>query len=157
MVVRVVQRGEVHPVGLDLGTIRHVEADGAEDLLHAFPSAHDRMQAAARHGAAGQRHVDGLGGQARVHQRIGQRLAARLQGTFHLLLDLVDARAFGLARLGVELAQALEQLGQRPGLAQEAGLFVFQRGVVVGGGEGGLCIGDDLIQIQGHDGNRGKG
>ncbi len=113
------------------------------------------MQAAARHRAAGQRDVDGLGGQARVHQRVGQRLAARLQRGFHLLLDLVDARALALAGLRVELAEALEQFGQRAGLAEEAGLLVFQRGVVIGGGESGLGVGDDLVQILRHGGGRG--
>ncbi|MNN14232.1 hypothetical protein D3C81_1272890 [compost metagenome] len=155
MVVRVVQRGEVHPVGFDLGAVGDVEADRAEDLLDTLPGAHHRVQAAAADRAARQRDVDGLGGQARIHQRVGQRLAARLQRGFHLLLDLVDACAFALAGFRVELAEALEQFGQRAGLAQEAGFFVFQRGVVIGGGESGLGVSDDLVQILRHGGGRG--
>jgi hypothetical protein len=104
MVVRIVQRGEVHPVGLDLGAVGHIETDRAEDLLDALPRAHHRVQAAAADRTARQRDVDGLRGQARVHQRIGQRLAACLQCGFNLLLDLVDAGAFRLAGFRVELA-----------------------------------------------------
>ncbi len=148
MVVRVVQRREVHPVGFDLGAIGHVEADRAEDLRDALPGVHHRVQAALGHIAAGQRHVDRLGGQARVHQRISQRLAAVVQGRFDAALGQVDTRAFRLARLRIELAQSLEQVGQHAGLAEKARLLVFQRSVVLHRGKRSLGIGDDLVQIQ---------
>jgi hypothetical protein len=99
------------------------------------------MQAAAG-AAARQRDVDRLGGESLVHQRIGERLAARGQRGFDLLLGDVDAGAFGLACFGIELAEALQQLGQRPDLPRKRA-FVFQRGDVGSLFEGLLRVGDD--------------
>ena len=50
MVLRVVERGEVVPVGLDLGAVGDVEADRAENLLDALPGADHRMDAAGARG-----------------------------------------------------------------------------------------------------------
>ena len=47
MVLRVVERGEVVPVGLDLRYVGDVEADGAEDRLDAVLRTRDRVQAPA--------------------------------------------------------------------------------------------------------------
>ena len=46
VVLGVVQRGEAHPVGLDLGALGHVEAHRAEDGLDALDGAAHRVQAA---------------------------------------------------------------------------------------------------------------
>ena len=148
MVVRVVQRREVHPVGFDLGAIGHIETNRTEDLGDALPGVHHRVQAAFGHVAAGQRHVDCFGGQAGVHERIGQRLAAGVQRLFNAALGLVDARALRLARLRIELTEALEQVSQHAGLTEKACLLVFQRGVVLHRGKRVLGIDDDLVQIQ---------
>lgn len=148
MVVRVVQRREVHPVGFDFGAVSHIETDRAEDLGDALPGVHHRVQAALGHVAAGQRYVDRLGCEACVHQRVGQRLAAGRQCLFNAALGLVDTRAFGLACLRIELAQAFEQVGQHAGLTEKACLLIFQRGVVLHRGKRILGIDDDLIQIQ---------
>ncbi|MNC90475.1 hypothetical protein D3C83_65770 [compost metagenome] len=63
MVLRVVQRGEVGPVGLDLGAVGDVEADRSEDLLDAPPGAADRVHAAAAAAAARQGDVERLLGE----------------------------------------------------------------------------------------------
>jgi hypothetical protein len=65
MVLRVVQRGEVVPVGLDFRAVGDIEADRAEDLFDAPPAAADRVQAAPSAAAARQRDVERLPGQAR--------------------------------------------------------------------------------------------
>lgn len=57
--------------------------------------------------------------------------ARQIQELLDLLLGLVDLRAHLALLLGVEFAQPLEQHGQRAILAQEAGLFVFERGGVM--------------------------
>ena len=147
MVFRAVQCGEVEPVGFDLRTVRHVEADRAENLLDALPRLHDRMQAARRKTAARQRHVDRLGGETLVQQRIGERLAARGERRFDLLLRHVDARALSFARFGIELAQPLQQFGERARFAEKTRLLVFERGDVGGVFESALRIGNDLIQV----------
>src|SRR5690606_19845765 len=59
---RRVQRGEVVPVALDLWTVGNFETNGAEQLLDAIKTARDRMQAAARTPATGQRDIQRLGG-----------------------------------------------------------------------------------------------
>ena len=47
MVLRVVERGEVVPVGLDLRAVGDLEADRAPDRLDALPGADHRVDAAA--------------------------------------------------------------------------------------------------------------
>jgi hypothetical protein len=105
------------------------------------------MQAACSEAAAGQRDVNGLSGEALVQERVGKRLTAGRQRGFHLLLDDVDPRAFGLARLGIEFAKALQQLGQRTRFAEKAGFLVLEGGDVVGFPEGFLRVSDNLVQI----------
>src|SRR2546423_5268779 len=63
MVLGVVERGEAHPVGLDLGTVGHIEAHRREDLLDALHRARDRMHRAATALAAGQGDVERFGAQ----------------------------------------------------------------------------------------------
>src|SRR3546814_18396059 len=55
---------------LDLRAVGQLVAQAAEDVGDALDRAADRMQAAARGVAAGQRDVDGFGGQARVERGI---------------------------------------------------------------------------------------
>ena len=73
MVLRVVERGEVVPVVLDLGTVGDVEAERAEERLDALQRARDRMQAADCRAAAGQRDVERLGGELRAELRVRER------------------------------------------------------------------------------------
>ena len=99
MVLRVVQRGEVVPVGLDLGTVGDVEADRAEDRLDPLPGADDRVDAAAAAAAAGQRDVERLLGEPRSSLRARQLGAPALERLLDALLGGVDAPAGGLAFL----------------------------------------------------------
>lgn len=85
--------------------------------------------------------VDGFRSQTGVQLCLRQRGAAQIQELLDLLLGLVDLRAHLALLLGVEFAQPLEQHGQRAILAQEAGLFVFERGGVLGRGETFLRLG----------------
>ncbi len=147
MVLRRVQRGEVEPVVLDLGTVGDVEAHRAEDRLDALHRARDRVQAAGAALAAGQRDVQRLGLELLVEFRVRQRLAARGQRGLDALLELVDLRAAGLLLLDGQAGHALHQLGDLAGLAQEAGLGVLQVSGSRGGGEiaGGLL--QQLIEV----------
>ena len=63
--------------------------------------------------------------------------------SFDALLDGVDGRALRLLLVGRELAEPLQQLGDAAGLAEEAGLGVFEVGWGGGGGEVGFGGGDE--------------
>jgi hypothetical protein len=78
--------------------------------------------------AAGQRHVQRLGAQLGLQLGVGQRVAARLQRASTRCLVCVDRRAARLLLVDAECAQALEQFGQRPGLAEETRLGVLELG-----------------------------
>lgn len=118
-----------------------------KNLFDALPGGEHGVQATGAQASAGQGNVDGFGGQSRVEQRVGHGLTARLQRAFDLLLGRIDPRTFGLACFGIELAEALEQLGQLAGLAKKASFLVFQRGGVGSGGERTLRFADDKFQI----------
>jgi hypothetical protein len=135
VVFRVVQRREAHPVGLDLGTVGHVEAHAAEDGLDAFDGAAHRVQATGAAAAAGQRDVQRLGAQLLLEFGFGQLLAASLQGGFDAGLGLIDLGAAGLLLIGRQRAQALQQFRDAAALAEVARLGVFQRSGVRGGAE----------------------
>src|SRR4051812_21145434 len=92
MVLGIVQRGEVVPVGLDLRTVGDFEADRAPDLLDALPGANHRVDAAAAAAAPGQRDVERLLGEPRVQLRIRKLAAARLERAFYSALGLVESR-----------------------------------------------------------------
>ena len=128
VVGRVVQRGEVEPVVLDLRAVAHVEAHAAEDLLDALPRQADGVQPALPARAAGQRHVQCLGLQLALQLGIGQRLAARVEGRFDGLLGLVDGGATGLLLVHAQGGHAFHQLGHAAGLAEELRLGVLQIG-----------------------------
>jgi hypothetical protein len=66
VVLRAVERREVHPVGLDLGALGDVETHRGEDGLDALDRAADRVQAAGAAATAGQRDVQRLGAQLRL-------------------------------------------------------------------------------------------
>ena len=78
---------------------------------------------------------------------IGQRLPALGEQPLDRFLRGVDARALLALVLGSEPAEALQALGDRPGLAEEAGLFVFQRGRLRHRGESGAGFGHQLLEI----------
>ena len=105
------------------------------------------MQRAGADAAPGQRHVDRFGREPLIQERVGECLAARIQRGFDLAFHDVDARAFGLARVRIELAEALQQLGERSRLAEKACLLVFERSGVGGGFKSALRVGDNLVQV----------
>ena len=116
MILRLVERGEVVPVGLDLRPVRDVEPDRAEDRLDALPGAHDRMDAAEAAVAPWQRDVERLLRQARIQLRLGQSFAPRDERIFDALFGLIDAAAGDAALLGRQLPQPLERSVSAPDL-----------------------------------------
>ena len=98
--------------------------------------------------AAGQGDIERLGGQTALRAaalRIASRRALSADST--AFLGDVDRRAGGLALLGRQLAQALEQLGERAALAEVARLGLFQRIGVGSGGERRAGFANELIEI----------
>ncbi len=150
MVFRVVQGREIGPVVLDFGAIGHIEADGTENGFDPLPSLDDGMDAPEAAAAAGQADVYGFGGQALVQFGLRHVGAPLVQQRFDLLLDLVDARPFGLLALGVQLRQPFQQRGQRALLAEKARLGVFQRGGVAGLRELFLGLDDQVVSLRSH-------
>mmetsp|Transcript_37514 Transcript_37514/g.87439 ORF Transcript_37514/g.87439 Transcript_37514/m.87439 type:complete len:561 (+) Transcript_37514:3391-5073(+) len=138
VVLGVVQRRKAVPVGLDLGAVGHVEAHRREDSLDALHRAGDGMQAAGAALAAGQGDVQGLGLELLLELGGGQGVAAGRQGGFDGQLALIDLGATRLFLFDAQRTQALHQLGHSAGLAEEAGLGVFQFGGRRGGSEIGL-------------------
>ena len=147
---RDVERREVEVVFLDLGTIRHVEADGAEDLLDPLDGERDRMQATRGRPPAGQRHVQPLRSQP-LGQPFGTDcLDAGVELRLDALLDLVERLAtLGLLGPG-QRSQSLEQRGQCTTLAQEGRLGICQPGLVGHGVKTGAGLFDQLLQIIHH-------
>src|SRR5262249_20611735 len=92
-------------------------------------------------------HVESLGSEPALHLRLGERLAAILQGLLDALLGLVDPGTRSLARLAGETAHLLEQFGERARLAEELGLGVLQRGGVRAGFEKAARGGYDFVQV----------
>jgi hypothetical protein len=128
MVLGVVQRREAHPVGLDLRAIGDVEAHRPEDRLDALDRARHRMQTALAAAPAGQRDVERLRMQLRIELGLRERQAALLQRGLDALLHAVDRRAARFLLVDRERAERLEQLGDTPGLAEEARFRVLQFG-----------------------------
>ena len=155
MVFGRVQRGEVEPVGFDLGAARHFKAHGTEDGLDALQRERDRMQTASTARAAGQGHVQRLGLQLRLQLGLGQGIAARRQRGLDRLLGQVDGGAAGFLFFDRQLGHALHQLGDLAGLAQETRLGVFQ--IIRGGGFGETLLraGNNGVQVV-HGGNQEK-
>ena len=105
------------------------------------------MNAARGLASAGQGDVEGFGGQLELQRGIAQGFAARIEGAFDLILGRIDGRAGAFALVGGKLAQALQQVGEGAGLAQIAGLDLFQPGGFGGSGEFGLGGGYEGIEI----------
>src|SRR3546814_1282427 len=110
---------EVVPVVLDLRAVGQLVAQAAEDVGDALDRAADRMQAAARGVAAGQRDVDGFGGQARVERGIFELGLARRKRRSDRVARAVDRLARRLALVARQRAQRLELRGNAAALAED--------------------------------------
>ena len=135
------------PVGLDLRAIGHGETDGAEQLLDAVERAHHGMDAAARLAAPGQGHIERFGGKLGFELRALQRVAARGQRGLDGILGGIDRGAGALALLGGQLAQPLEQRGQRTFLAEIGRLDFFKTHKLDGRRKISGRLSNELIQI----------
>ena len=112
VVLRLVQRREVVPVGLDLGAVGHVETDGGKDLLDALPRPGNRMDAAPRPRAAGQRDVDGFLAKPRLEHALREGVSPGRQRGLDAFLRGIDAGPDLPALLGIELAERLQDFGE---------------------------------------------
>ncbi len=79
-----------------------------------------------------QRHVEGFGREARFQRRFGERFAPRGEGVGRLILQRIDLRAFGLARLGRHFAERRQQRRDRALLAQRGEAHGFELRLVRG-------------------------
>src|SRR4029434_6320456 len=113
---------------LDLGTVGDLEAERAEQGLDALERAGDGMEPAARAAAAGKGDVDRIGGELARELRVGERVATARERGLELSFGGVDRRACRGPFAGRQLAQRLEQIGERAGLAEVARLRVLERG-----------------------------
>ncbi len=128
VILRLVERGEVVPVGLDFRAVGDIEADRAEDLLDPLPGADDGVDTAPPAAASGQGHVECILRQAGFHLPRFERVAAAGERLFDRLLGLVDAAARARTLLGRQACQSLEQLGEHTGFAEVARLDLLQLG-----------------------------
>jgi hypothetical protein len=148
VVLGVVERGEVVPVGLDLGPVGDIEADGAPDLLDALPGANHRVDAAAAAAAARQRDIERLLGEAPGELGVGKLGAARLEGLLDALLRRVETRAELLPGLRGNRLEGRLQRGQLAGLAEEARLGVLQGRGIARRAERGERARDDAFDVR---------
>ena len=116
---RVVERGEVVVLVLDLRALEHREAEPDEDVLHLAPDLGDQVQAAGRlRRVARQRHVDAVLGQAAVELRGLELRGPLLEQLLERHAHLVGRLAHRPALLGRQLADRAQRRGQL-GLAAE--------------------------------------
>ena len=145
VVRREVQRLEIVPVVLDLGTIGHLVAEAREDRSDALQRARDRVQVAALGIAPRQGDVDAFGRETLRQCGLFELGLARGERGRERVADAVDAFAVDLALVRRELAEAFQLLGDAAGLAEQAdadGIEAIERG---GGGDVGEAgIGEGL-------------
>lgn len=92
----------------------------------AFERAADRMQAALRAAATGQRHIERFCGELGLQRGFTQPAAACFERVLGGHLGGVDRCARLAARVRVELAERLETFGERANLAKIARLGLFE-------------------------------
>ena len=143
MVFRIVQRGEVVPVGLDLRAVGNGEAYRAEDLLDALPRANDRVDAAAPASAPWKGDIERLLGEALGEPCIGKLAAARLEGLLDALLGRVVSGPRGLSLLDGKRRKRFLKCKQVPVLAEEPRLRVLEGRGIAGRAECGERAVDD--------------
>jgi hypothetical protein len=111
VVVGRVEGREVVVLELDLGTLGDAESEAHEDVLDLALHLRQQVGRAARHGIAGQRHVDGRGLQLGVE-------LPRLEAIAQLAVQLLERGAHAvqlLAPSSPQLCGEIAQLAQGPG------------------------------------------
>ena len=81
--------------------VGHGETDGMENGVDALEHPRHRMQPGDVTAAARKRHIERLRLELRRESRLGEGVAARLQGGFDARLGVVDASAGALPLLGL--------------------------------------------------------
>src|SRR5258708_39113276 len=79
MILWLVERGKIMPIGFNFRTIGDVESHRTEDRFDALPAADDGMNSATAASASGQRDIEPILRQAGFQGCHLARLAARLQ------------------------------------------------------------------------------
>src|ERR1700704_4966378 len=79
MILRLIERGEVMPIGFYFRAIGDVESHRTENRFEALPGADDRMDPAATATAPGKRYIERILRQSDFQRKHFDRLAARLQ------------------------------------------------------------------------------
>ncbi|MNC85924.1 hypothetical protein D3C83_15460 [compost metagenome] len=147
MVLRVVERGEVVPVGFYFRPVGDVEAERAPDRLDPLPGADHRVDAAAPPAAAGERDVERLLGEPRGELRVGKLGAPRLERRLDRLLGLVEPRPEGLSLFRRKRLETPLQRRQLSRLAEEARLGVLQGRGIARRAERGERARNDAVEV----------
>src|SRR6266581_3655200 len=147
VVLRLIERSEVVEVGLDLGTVRHVEPDRAKKLLDALERACRRVQAAADWAVPRQSHVQRLFGEPRIELGAGQRLAAGSERRLDPVLGGIDARPGFAAGPGCKLGEALHRPREGSRFSEVTRLDALELVRVVRAAELGDRTRNNFIQI----------
>src|SRR5712691_4573526 len=147
VVLRLIERSEVVEVGLDLGTVRHVEPDRAKKLLDALERPRRRMQAAAGKAAPRQSHVQRPFCEPRIELGGGQGLAAGRERRFDPVLGGIDACPGFAAGPGCELGEVLHRRRERSRFPEVTRLDALELVRVVRAAELGDRTRNNFIQI----------
>ena len=113
-----VERGEIMPVGLDLGPGGDCEAEVGEDLGEFVHDLADRVDRAGGRGVRGERHVERFAGEARVERAAFERGFALGDTVGDGFAEALDQRALDKALVRGHLAERLQQRGDRALLAE---------------------------------------
>ncbi len=124
-----VQRCEIIIIRLDIGTFRNREAHVAENGADLVDDLRDRMDTAKLGGrcAHRQRDIDAFGGKTRGDRGVLEGRLALGDPLGDLVLENVDCGTARLALFRAHRAQRLQELGNRPLLAQRVDTHGFDR------------------------------
>ena len=147
MVLGLVQRGEVVPVGFDLRPIGDVKSRRAENAFDALPGTYHRVNATAAAASPRQRYVQGFLRQTGIERLCLNGIAARGKSRLDLLLCLIDQRTDARPFPCGEPAETFQLFGERAGLAEKARLRLFEPGSIADPLKRGARFGDDLFQV----------
>jgi hypothetical protein len=138
VVARDVQRLEVVPVELDLGTVEHLEAHGGEQVLEFAHDLGDRMQRAAFDARRAHGGIEALDAARGGERGVLQLALARLDGGLELGLDAVGGLSGALALRGRQRRDRGQQVGHYAALLKRGARDGAQ--VLDGRGRGDLRL-----------------